>query len=373
MENLEERAELDHDTKGVPGLAAIADSIFRKIDTAHVFVADVTPIGKSLAGKWIANPNVLIELGYAKKALGPDRIVLVWNAAFDGTAPEDLPFDLRHRRAPISYTLPVNSSDPERRQVRAALAAEMAEAILASWPTPLPPPVTPPVWRSHFTDDPSLWCDGAKSVSVNDTGGYRASVRILKINEGSRAWARILPATWPNDKIATELEHPYPLGRWTGLDWGRTTGGLIAYAGNTQANGIRTAALWIPDTGEVWGFDTDVLSEWNGESSFSGHAQMANWADFYSKHFQLITAAGGRAPFFARIGVDKLNDARWAQGQNPGGQATEHRFEAQFEFSTIAECKEQLWKAWRQLTDLFGEFAGQKAAFDQKMARMDSA
>ncbi len=76
------RPELDHDTKDVPGLAPIADTIFEKIDGAALFVADVTLTGATSDGKKkTPNPNVLIELGYALKSLGPERIILVANCA----------------------------------------------------------------------------------------------------------------------------------------------------------------------------------------------------------------------------------------------------------------------------------------------------
>lgn len=60
---------VDHDTKGLPGSPDIVASILEKIDHAVAFVADVTPIGLVDTGKkkrHVANPNVLIELGYAK-------------------------------------------------------------------------------------------------------------------------------------------------------------------------------------------------------------------------------------------------------------------------------------------------------------------
>lgn len=70
---IEERLEIDHDTRGLPGSPDIVSAILAKIEIAAVFVADITPIAISDQGKHIANPNVLIELGYAKKALGPSR------------------------------------------------------------------------------------------------------------------------------------------------------------------------------------------------------------------------------------------------------------------------------------------------------------
>jgi hypothetical protein len=55
---------LDRDTQGQSGSPNIADTIFRKIDQAAVFVADVSIIGT--AGdqrRPIPNPNVVVELG----------------------------------------------------------------------------------------------------------------------------------------------------------------------------------------------------------------------------------------------------------------------------------------------------------------------
>jgi hypothetical protein len=47
-----------------------------------VFVADVTPINAGSDHRLCPNPNVLIELGYAVKALGWSRIVMVLNTAY---------------------------------------------------------------------------------------------------------------------------------------------------------------------------------------------------------------------------------------------------------------------------------------------------
>lgn len=128
------RPEIDHDTRGVPGTPDIVATILAKIDAAAVFVADLTPIAVTDKGKQVANPNVMIELGYAKKALGPERVVLVWNSALTSARPEDLPFDLRHRRAPIEYSLLPDADRGELRATRRRLTSRLAEAIRASLP-----------------------------------------------------------------------------------------------------------------------------------------------------------------------------------------------------------------------------------------------
>lgn len=104
---VEDSIRVDSGTQGIAGTAAIADTIFKKIDDAAVFVADVTFIGtsekKSDHGdlKRLPSPNVLVELGYAIARLGWDRIILVMNIEF-GPA-ERLPFDLRSRRYPTTF------------------------------------------------------------------------------------------------------------------------------------------------------------------------------------------------------------------------------------------------------------------------------
>jgi len=61
---LEDRPDVDHDTKGVPGMADIAATILNKIAECAVFVADVTPIAKTAAGKALPPipPDLAVEV-----------------------------------------------------------------------------------------------------------------------------------------------------------------------------------------------------------------------------------------------------------------------------------------------------------------------
>src|SRR5437868_14867537 len=73
---------IDRDTSGVPGSPDIAKTIFGKIDQAQVFVCDISIINQDATRqnalpRLTSNPNVLIELGYALKTLGEQRIVMV--------------------------------------------------------------------------------------------------------------------------------------------------------------------------------------------------------------------------------------------------------------------------------------------------------
>lgn len=92
---------IDRDTLGVPGAPDIAAVIFAKIENADVFVADISLIPSEGQRRPTPNPNVLIELGYALKALGPEKVVLVFNEAFGRL--DQLPFDLQRKRV-ITYS-----------------------------------------------------------------------------------------------------------------------------------------------------------------------------------------------------------------------------------------------------------------------------
>lgn len=114
---------IDRDTQGVAGAPNIATAIFQKIDSADIFVADVSIIG-SVKKRAVPNPNVLIELGYALKALGHERIVLVLNTAFGKV--EKLPFDLRMHRT-LTYDCPESMTD--RSEVKKNLTKSLKSAL----------------------------------------------------------------------------------------------------------------------------------------------------------------------------------------------------------------------------------------------------
>ena len=109
---------LDRDTQNVPGSPDIASTIFDKIDNCGLFVCDVSIVNPNSSERPTPNPNVLIELGYAVKTLGWNRIVCVCNAAFGQV--EKLPFDLRPRRV-RSYNLPHGSDKAEQRKLLTGL------------------------------------------------------------------------------------------------------------------------------------------------------------------------------------------------------------------------------------------------------------
>lgn len=117
---------VDRDTAGVPGSPAISDTILEKIARSDIFVADVSLITPPDASRPSPNPNVLLELGYAIREMGWDRIVMVMNTTYGPV--EQLPFDLRGRRV-AQYSLPDSPGEPKA-DVRRDLQRQLNEAIV---------------------------------------------------------------------------------------------------------------------------------------------------------------------------------------------------------------------------------------------------
>ncbi len=110
----------------------ITTTILKKIKECHIFLADLTFVTSTEAeesedkSKFISNPNVLFELGYAFNALGWERIICVMNTAYGHS---DLQiFDLAHRRWPIRYELKPGDQT-NKAAVRKSLSVEIENAV----------------------------------------------------------------------------------------------------------------------------------------------------------------------------------------------------------------------------------------------------
>ena len=114
---------MDRDTLGMPGSPDIVHSIFSKIDNTFAFVCDVSIID-SASSRPAPNPNVLVELGYAVKTLGWNRIIMVMNTEYG--EPDKLPFDLKSKRV-LTYKL--SEIEQEKAPIRKSLEKTFATAL----------------------------------------------------------------------------------------------------------------------------------------------------------------------------------------------------------------------------------------------------
>lgn len=95
----------DEATRNRLGSPDITNSIFEKICDCDLFVADVSIVGSYTLPreddeedeiKYIPNPNVLLELGFAASQISWDRCICLANTKFGSLGL--MPFDLNHRR-----------------------------------------------------------------------------------------------------------------------------------------------------------------------------------------------------------------------------------------------------------------------------------
>ena len=114
---------IDRDTKSEFGTPNILDSIFKKIERSKIFIADISIINSGSSDRKCPNPNVLIELGYAARVLGWERVFCIYNTDYGSL--EDLPFDLRQRR-PIQYSL----NGKNKSEIRDSIAQILSDSII---------------------------------------------------------------------------------------------------------------------------------------------------------------------------------------------------------------------------------------------------
>lgn len=332
-----DRPSLTSDTQGVAGTPDIVATILAKIDAAAVFVGDVTPIAVSESGKAVANPNVLLEMGYANRALSQTRVLQVWNTAFEGATVEKLPFDMRGRRAPRSFHLPIGADTATLRTVRAKLAKDLAEDLklaLAELPAPPPEAVR---WQAPFSADTDLWFDPTSTFVVTNPSHGSNSVRWKPSGHG---YARIIPAKWaakPDAKrsLSNHPGHPALVGDARSLSYGISRGGAMIYRPDTADDGVYpTGALtqWFERTGEFWGVANEFLFVGKNERpTLATGYFFKQWVSFLERNCRLALTHGGALPIHVRLGVTGLEGSYWPAGRfdfdDDGFAAVEPSFE----------------------------------------------
>ena len=288
----ESRPELDKDTQGEAGLVAIVDTIFAKIRNASVFVADVTPVamvesrkradGSATKVKPVPNPNVMIELGYALSALGHSRIVCVANDAHLPSV-EDLPFDLRHRRGPITFALEPNASSVQKEKAGSALRRALKGAITdclaeANNAAAEAAPVTS---RSHREGDRSVWFPVGEPARMVD-GLNGRSVEYQR-EEGSRFYLRVIPSGWRHapPKLSAIAKRPERATVWAPTtasgDYGSNADGYVSVAIDGQRR-TYGEAQWFRDTGEYWLYASPAVIDHAGNRSLNAPRLFTEWA-----------------------------------------------------------------------------------------------
>jgi hypothetical protein len=335
-----DRPSLTSDTQGVAGTPDIVATILRKIDEAAVFVGDVTPIAVSETGKACANPNVLIEMGYANKALTEHRVIQVWNTAFEGAVIEKLPFDMRGRRGPVSFNVPVGADRATLREARDRLAKELADHLRLAINQLPPAPPEAVHWQPHFPSDPDVWFNSEEPQTVTNPMHGSRKVRWMPQYPG---YARIIPSNWapkPGAKqsLANNEGHTALLARPNSLGFGMSRGGTMVYWPGSEEDGVYpTLALtqWFEKTGEFWGVGSGFLFDRRDDrlTLATGYFYQL-WLDFLKRNCALALAHGGSLPIHVRLGIRDLRNSWWPRSPYEFGQEGYAAVEDSFEYDS---------------------------------------
>ncbi len=313
-----ERPEVDHDTKGEPGMVSIVDTIFEKIKQAAVFVGDLTFIGKTDKGKLLPNPNVMIELGHAITSLGPERIILVANRAYGGR-PEDLPFDLRHRRAPISYDLPETASSDDRKKVQKELASALASALAGCLGRVLEQSAKTIEYPEAAArpNDRSIWL--AVGEPIQHHGFFHdGGLTTWEVLEEPRFYLRVIPARYDQNMRPRDIHDLPPQYRlntlhpWTNGDGGVNSSGVIT-VGISPDNKALAATQWFKGTSEVWAFNcrATFIDPDRGQRLLAWGEIPPSWREHLDRTLAFLDHIGVRGPLQIEAGVVGLNGALW--------------------------------------------------------------
>jgi hypothetical protein len=263
---VEEVLRVDQDTQGTPGHPEIFRTICGKIDNCALFVADLTYVGATETGDRIPNPNVAIELGYALKSIGPDRYIAVMNTNYGG--PDDLPFDLQHRRWPIRYCLSPEALTDERNREKQELANALAGAIRSIIESGLlnVSASVVQVAETPSTSSPAVFFDESKPFAIRD-GGKGVELHILR---GAKMYLRLIPTRFAEGLTtadahdiarASGLEPMRDAHTPTGVTWVRNQHGVAAVAMNWDIGEVFALTQILKRTREIWGVDALTINE----------------------------------------------------------------------------------------------------------------
>jgi len=186
------------------------------------------------------------------------------NAAFGAPSAETLPFDLRHLRWPITYSLCENSNSSEKEAQTEKLTAMLVEALrlVLSQRALLQKPITSFVPQKP-TKNPAIFHTDLDDLIPEARWGQKSGSFVVP--DGGIAYLRLYPteAVLPFEteleaEEALRLSGLRPLGRVSGWSPIRNVFGAAVYEGPQDGKLYRFTQLFL--SREIWSVDACVLN-----------------------------------------------------------------------------------------------------------------
>lgn len=322
------RVEVDQGAQGVVGMEIIAEEILRKIESAFAFVCDITSVAKISHAdfdKYIPNPNVMLELGYARCALGPKRLIPVFNSAFGPGRHEHLPFDLRHMSGCIKFDLPEDAPTEHFRRARDTLQRQFFDRLSAmiklddtSTPSKL-------AWREPSPTVPSMWNDGSPTLAVNARYGGRVD---LALAPAPHIYVRLMPSefvgvTDPHTNNPAGLDQLLrPIVCGNSLQGGSASLGKVCYSPIDNGTATKSIARWYRDNGELWAISSWGFYPREGATLSIAHDEIiTDLLEWLPLAVRCVRAAGGKGPIAIKVGAFGLDKVMWWRPYSDGNAA----------------------------------------------------
>ena len=359
-----DRPEIDHDTKGVPGMVDIPATILQKISEAACFVADMTPIARTAGGKAVANPNVCIELGWAMQKPGLANIIAVMNLA-GGWTIDDRPFDIKQRRT-IAFTLAEDAKPEETAKVRKQLTKDFAGALKANLSAQLEARAAdnPIKGVEANPDDASIWATAKPTLTYFDNRGQHN----VPLDGGSRGYLRIIPAAWKNgapsvvdirDLPSHEQVWPPSSGGGSG-DFGTCEEGFLNlwFTGRNDGGQLTTGnvACFFDETGEFWLLHGTAVHSTSGGPVLAINALMTSWQRALRAATNIFDKFGALPTRRIEFGISGLSGCRW-----PGNGSFDQPIARKPRFRL--ECQRRVWTETGQLEVIMDAYNGVRDIF----------
>ena len=269
--------KIDHDPGRASGGTGLVRDILNRIDAAGVFVADVTSASKigsgvdiqpESAGNKLINSNVALELGYALRALGEQKLILLFNSHYGWQ--EDLPFDVRNLADAIAFTLAPNAGRPEIELERKKLTARLVSAIERG--VQEPEPSAEQSGATPATFNKAAYFQGGEVLAQSvDSNGRGAS---YSYSTDTFCYLRMMPLPKLERALAlstlSEVVHRAPLlsRQPGGALSGTNAYGAIGFEIGSQpgrGRGKLAASTQLFASGEIWSLSAALIAHERGE------------------------------------------------------------------------------------------------------------
>lgn len=207
------------------------------------------------------------------------------------------------------------------------LKLKQAPALPAHYPKTAPG--IPIVGRAARANDPSIWEDPASPFAFQEASQFVHANRTLAIEDGPRAYARVIPAGWSDGpfsvaefaKHAQTLEISAPSNGYQYGSYGFSYFGALQtwFAGHgpqSTGYGTQNACLYFDDTGEFWVVHgTAVPLADRGNYFVLPEPTIANWSKTLRYVMRLYDEHGASPERRVVFGVVGLDNAFWPDGR----------------------------------------------------------